>query len=85
MLVMTRLLVNMSVWLVQDVVIVLRAITTTARLSLPMECPRKSSILVSDMELRPLAGLLVNISPGPATSVWVTVMCRRRLLDSLPG
>lgn len=64
---------------------VLRAITTMARLSLPMDCPRKSSILVSEMELRPLAGLLVNISDGPATSVCVTVMCRRRLLESRCG
>lgn len=37
------------------------------------------------MQLRVLAGLLYSSSPGPPVRVWVTVICRRLLLDSREG
>lgn len=63
----------------------LRAITMTARLQLLMSCCRNLSILVLSWELRPFAGLLVKTTVGWSVTVWVYVICRRRLLDNLSG
>lgn len=67
----TPLLVSISIWLVKEVVCGLRAITMTDRLQLCIELCRKLSILWSECELRPLAGLLVKTMDGCVTTVWV--------------
>lgn len=61
-----------------------RAVTMTAALAWPTVL----SILTTFSEaagLRPLAGLLVSRTRGRPMQVWVTVICRRLLLESLRG
>lgn len=61
-----------------------RAVTMTAALAWPTVL----SILTTFSDaagLRPLAGLLVSRTRGRPIHVWVTVICRRLLLDSLRG
>lgn len=45
----------------------------------------RATILRVSRGLRPLAGLLVTSSGGPGVIVWVTLMCRRLLVESLLG
>lgn len=62
----------------------LRAMMTTATLARVRLCTIDSILLIS-LGLSVEAGLLNSTSPGCTVNVWVTVMCRRRLLDNLTG
>lgn len=62
----------------------LRAITSTATF-LSLSRPTIFSILPITLGLNVEAGLLSINSLGPTVMVWVTSICRRRLLDSASG
>lgn len=52
---------------------------------LPVILPSRPTTRMDALELSVLAGLLVSMTLGLPIRVWVTVMCRTRLLDSRPG
>lgn len=82
----TRLLVTTITSLViPSVNLTLRAMTTTAALSLEVRRRTIPSILTATLGLRVSAGLLNSTNVGRTVRVWVTVICRRRLFDNLCG
>lgn len=77
---------TMVMWLVtRRIMPTRRATSITATLNLLPICPSKVSILAAALGLSVSAVLLVSRTLGPAVSVWVTLMCRPRLLDSREG
>lgn len=84
-LLIRQLLLTSIIWLViLWVKLILRAIYITATFELVRECTMLS-ILCITLGLRVSAGLLNSTIPGRTVREWVTVICRRRLLESRFG
>lgn len=84
-LVRIRVLCSLISWLYYRVMCALRAIIISAALATDVAAARTRTILRLAVRLRVLAGLLVNRMVGVRITVWVMVMCRVRLLDTLFG
>lgn len=79
------LLRTWTIWLVTGVTVEPRAMTIMAVFPPWSTLRRTRRIRPLAPQLNVLAGLLYSRTPGPPVIVWVTVICRRLLLESRVG